>query len=61
MASPDYQVGAHLEALDEGVLMPPLKFNGLLSGRYFLLNWDYWLVILDQSHIQGWLIFLAEI
>ena len=26
MASPDYQVGAHFEGLDEGVLMAVLKF-----------------------------------
>ena len=28
VASPDYQVGAHFEALDEGVLMVPSKSIG---------------------------------
>ena len=28
MASPDHQVGAHFEALDEGVLMAPSKSIG---------------------------------
>ena len=37
MEAPEYQVGAHFEALDEGVLVAALKSTGFFSPFQFSL------------------------